>query len=499
MILSLIESSPETWHLFSAPTNTGKSLIELAVLSKLPQSILITPRLEIIAGMMEKVGYEVSNLSDDKLCELAWNSWGITTPIRLKNMLVLGDMPYRPTVLIIDESHHALAATYKDVNMYLNGVPVVGLTATPFRGTPKETREFYRQWNDTVNEILSLRTAVEMGYYHMPDVTVWPLIDDDLVDVSAGEFRVSTVDKILGTSVDLLVSNCKKMFDKETRLWDMPTIISVSSRASVECLAGAFRNAGIPVSTVTQETHRFDRIKAFESVVECRSALIQINVVSEGVDLSIRRIIDASPTLSPVKWFQQVGRIRSNTDSTLPPEYICCCRNLERHCYLWEGLLPNSKIIEAQEAFTDENGTPMFSKRSGTRVVGLEGLGKFVQTPVHLMNGTVGFMYNLVNVENNVRNEYLAYVHPNSNEIVYGIKQSLNTNGEMRWGTWRLTPSLPDLKGCMSVKVNDLSPNQRKKWYERAAFCGLNPHRELNSREFCILHFLLNTGLSFRS
>lgn len=497
--LHLIETNPDQWHLFSSPTNTGKSFIELTILSRLPDSVMITPRIEIIVGLLQKLGVRTESLNDQQLTDISWALCRTTTPIRFRNMLILGQLLFRPSVLIIDESHHALAQTYQDINMYLNGVPVIGFTATPYRGTPKETREFHLKWNNIVNEILSLKSAVELGAYQMPNVEIWPLVNDDLIDVATGDFKIRATEAHVKESADLLASNMVRMFDKEVRLWDMPTIITVPGRNAVDMVCSAMRKIGLPCDTVTQETSRFDRINAFESTVQCRVALIQINVVSEGVDLPIRRIIDISPTLSPVKWFQQVGRIRAN-ESGIPPEYICCCRNLERHCYLWEGMLPNSKIIEAQQAFTDDSGKPMYSKRSGTRVVGLEGLGKFTNTPVHLLNGTVGFMYNLVSTENNKRIEYLAYVHPNNVTVTYGSKVSTvdpNTN-EMQWGKWRLVDSLPDLKGCISAKVSDLTEPQRVKWYSCAQGLGLNPHREVNSREFKILHFLLNTGLSFK-
>lgn len=366
-----VQCDPRTWHLFSSPTGTGKSIVELKYLSDNPDSIMITPRIEIITGMLDKMGERTDGLNDIQVTNLAWQKYGIITPIRLRNILARGDMDFMPSSLLIDECHHDTAATYQDITMYLNGCPKVGLTATPYRGTPKQTKEFLRQWGDTVNQILSLTDAVEMGFYEVPHCEVWPLVDDDTIDVSAGDFRVSHVEKKLHDSYQLIVENCKKFYDFGQRCWDMPTIFSLPGTESVNTLHRCFREAGIPTTYVTQATSRLDRIKAFDQCVSNQAALLQINVVSEGVDLPIRRVIDCSPTMSPVRWFQQVGRIRPmkvlGRDAFQRPHYICCCRNLERHCYLFEGLLPNTTIQEAQSAFTDENGVPLFSKRSGTR------------------------------------------------------------------------------------------------------------------------------------
>jgi superfamily II DNA or RNA helicase len=503
----LLESNPDTWHLFSSPTGTGKSIMELMVLSEVPDSIMITPRLEIIAGMLQKLNDYDPQWNDIQLVKRSWERYGIITPIRLRNILARGEMDFMPSCLIIDESHHSSAETYVDISMYLNGCPRLGFTATPFRGTPKQTQAFHKQWGDTVNQVLSLADAVEMGFYQIPEVTIWPLIDDDTIDVTAGDFKVKHVEKKLQDCYDLIVSNCEAFSalvpNTHTNYgtmvgWDMPTIFAMPETESVRRLHAAFQSANIPTVVVTQETSRSDRIKAFDACIKCEAALIQINVVSEGVDLPIRRVIDCSPTMSPVRWMQQVGRIRPSKG--VPPQYICCCRNLERHCYLWEGLLPNAKVAEAQSAFTDENGVPLFSKRSGTRVVGLEGLGRFTTTDIHLNNGTIGFMYSLVHVSGIKRTEYIAFVHPNNPEPVYGIKESAKKeDGTLDWGRWKLVDSLPDLQGCVSAKVNPLTPKQVDRWNASAESKGLDPFREVNTREFQILPFLLNTGLSFRT
>lgn len=492
----LLNDTGGNWHLMSAPTGTGKSLIELEALSRVPGSILVTPRLEIIAGMCSKMGHYVDGMGDNELAAFAWKYYGVTTPIRLRNLLIKGELPYAPSLLIVDEAHHDLAQTYQDVTMFLNGVPKVGLTATPYRGTPRGTSEFLKQWGDTVVTILTLRDAVRMGAYQMPDVQIWPLIDDDTIDVSAGEFKVTSVTSAVKESSAHIAHLSRDWFDRSTRLYDMATLYAVPSTDAVNDMVARLRDAGLPAVAVTQDTPRVDRIKAFELTEQCRAALVQISVVSEGVDLKIRRVVDAKSTLSPNAWFQLVGRIRPD-DSGAPPEYICCNRNVERHCYLWEGLLPNSKVQEAQTAFTDDTGEPRITQRAGMRVVGLEGLGKFVKVPIFLLDGTIGFMYNIVHVHENRRTEYIAFVHPNYPEPVYGVKESAHDGVEMKWGKWRVVDALPELRGCASAKASTLTPKQQERWDASAENFGLDPNRRITGREFQILPFLMNTGLRF--
>lgn len=699
----MLNDAGGNWHLMSAPTGTGKSLVELEALSRVPDSILITPRLEIIAGMCAKMGRVVDHFDETELALFAWQEYGVTTPIRLRNMLIKGVLDFMPSLLIVDECfpgdtpvdtpcgprridsieindtvltydastgiiksgrvarlfknpapermvsvevdgrtihctedhpflthrgwvkavelessdelyclpesdsttctlpeiqnsagyacvlrenvhggrytgrafgthvpheqgtcaganegakshaitldsikdarwcrldsvtihesgdtrgpstmcrdghvynfevegthtymvrgvvvhncHHDLANTYQDITMYINGVPKVGLTATPYRGTPKGTDAFLKQWGNSVVRILSLRDAVDMGFYHMPTVHVWPLIDDDVIDIQGGDFKISVATAHAKEASTHIAALCRDFYDPLQRMYDMPTLFAVPSTDAVNNMVARLRDTGLPAVAVTQETSRLDRVKAFELTEQCRAALVQISVVSEGVDLRIRRVVDVKSTMSPNAWFQLVGRVRPD-DSGVPPEYICCNRNLERHCYLWEGLLPNSKVAEIQTAFTDEHGAPILSSRSGIRVTGLEGLGKFVKIPVTLLDGTIGFLYSIVHVHENRRTEYLAFVHPNYPEPVYGVKESAHNGTEMQWGKWRVVDALPDLqKGCASAKANPLTPKQQNRWNSSAESFGLDPHRKISGREFQILPFLMNTGL----
>lgn len=507
----LLQSEPTKWHLFSAPTNTGKSLCELMFLQANPGSILVTPRLEIIAGMLDKLGHYVDDLTDKQLIELSWQ-YGIITPIRLRNILAKGELPFQPSYICMDEAHHSLAESWEDLHMYLNGVPVIGLTATPYRGTPKGTKKFREQWGSKVHEIISLKDSIKQGYFHIPKTAIWPLVDDDIIDVVNGEFNATKADEVIVDRIKALVNRCtvSRFYCKNSRLWDKPTIFSVPSTETALTLTDELNNAGMSASVVIQSTPRKLRRKIFQQVSTCSTAIVQIDVVSEGVDLPVRRIIDIRPTMSPVKWIQQVGRIRATSGDPTPPEYICCCRNLERHAYLMEGHLPNSSVKEAQTAFADEdttnpNGTWQtnnLTKRMGMRAVGLEGLGRFTYSHVQLLNGLWCITYNLVHVDGFNRNEYYVLVHPNFPEPVYGKKVSTvdQTTNEMKWGHWRLIESIPDLKGCSTLQIKNeefLSDKQRQRWIDDAEKLGLNPHQQVTNRKLQSLFFLKNTGLRF--
>lgn len=465
-------------RLYVAPTGTGKSLMELDAHVQLPSNVLITPRVEIVCGLLDKLGQQQATVTKSRTHA---ETLGIYTPIRLRNLLSAGDIPL-PKSVIIDEAHHDPAESYQQIYSYLNRVPKVGFTASPFRGTPKGTVEFLQQWGDEYTQILTYREAVESKWIAWPTFAIVPLVDDDCIEVRGGEIQATAAGVAVMSRLDAI---CEML--SQWRVagggWDRPTMIAVPS---TEC-ALAFASHVPDAVAVTQETSDSDRQRAFADCINSRKLLIHINVVSEGIDLPIRRLIDASPTLSPVRWLQQLGRIMRplRSDETQSPEYVCTNRNLSRHAYLADGLIPSTKVGEAQVAF----GGP--SSRDGNRVVGLEGIGRFKAAELPLKDGAIGIMYNLESFDGNTKTEYCVLCHPCSSTPIVAEKQSVkNPDDTYTRGKWRAIPSLPDVTGFASAG-NDTMTEKQKAWWEKdASRFGLDATAKVTKKNFQALPVL---------
>src|SRR5262245_16512854 len=85
---------PRSRTLYAAPTGTGKSIPQLLLLNEFPDLYLVTPRVEIIAGLLDKL-------------EVAEHP-RLFTPVTLRNRLAEGVLA-PPGKLCIDESHHDVA------------------------------------------------------------------------------------------------------------------------------------------------------------------------------------------------------------------------------------------------------------------------------------------------------------------------------------------------------------------------------------------------------
>ena len=483
--ISLIESNPTTPHLFSSPTGTGKTWMILLLMERYPDSICVTPRIEIICGFLEKLGHYIDNWKLENIVEFAWKQYGIITPIRLRSKLARGDLGFGPSLLILDECHHSIAESWEDISLYLNGIPIVGLTATPYRGTPKGTQTFLEQWNNTVNEVLNLRDAVELGAYKIPKVTFWPMLDDDLLEVSNGEFKITAVDSLIESNTELLASRMSQFYCRKSRLWDVPTIVALPSSKSVEEVYECLTRHNLPCVAVTQATARKIRQQHFERTTAQTHILLQIDVISEGVDLPIQRVVDLKPTMSPVRWMQQIGRIRPH--ATYAPSYICCNRNIERHGYLMEGMLPLSTFVEAQEIFKKP------SKRSGSRGVGLEGVGKFKSIPLKLKSGLTIECYNLVSVNQFEKTEYMVVVHPQHPAPLFGKRNIRIVDGKLDYmgSRWGLLDNVSDLSGFSTgKKYPTLTDKQLHRWNSDAESYGLDSTMQTDNCAVQVMIFL---------
>lgn len=474
---------PGDRRLYSSPTGTGKSVMELALLSAAgPGTVLLTPSLGIIAGMLDKLGVVAEGETAVLREAEARNIW---TPVRLRNRLA-DAVVARPARFIIDEAHHDAAGTYQHIHALCNNRPAVGLTASPFRGTPQGTAAFHKSWNDEIYQLLSYTDAAQQGYIAAPTINVWPLVDDDVIEVANGEIKVRAASDAVRSRMADLVECCKQFVSADR--WDRPTMFSFPSVECAEAASMFFGAAGLPVVVVTGDTGYAERQNAFARCIDRTAALLQVRVVSEGVDLPIRRLIDCSPTLSPVLWLQQVGRIMRPTEQ--PPDYICTNRNLERHAYLLDGLVPAEKIGTAQQAF----GSP--SKRAGARAIGLEALGRFKATPLPMVGGVQGVMYAITCVDAGVKREFVALAHPSVPDVLYATRENVREGGVVvAYGRWRQIEALPDLTGYASAPGSPVTDKQQSWWRRSANRVGLDADATPNRRQFVALPVLTDLGV----
>lgn len=504
-------------RMYTSPTGTGKGSVELWLLqwakSMKLDAVIVTPNLEVIRGFLERLGVNLEGLSKAKMHKLA-QSVGIWTPIRLRNKINLGERT-TPQIICYDEAHHAIESNSVSGDLFA-ACPYsifLGLTATGYRGTPTGTRLLREAWGEPI-EVMTWPEAVRDGWVAMPEVEIVPLVDDDQVTITGGDFQSKAASTAYESRLEALADLVCSYWQSNYGVclpdgFEWPTMVSVPSTEIAHLLCRAVQDRGVGASTILQDTKQAERTRAYAACLDCSEVLIQITVVSEGVDLQLVHLIDARPTMSCVSWAQQTGRIvRPQT----PAKYTCTNRNFERFAFLWAGCVPNAVIKAAQDAFE----TP--SKRAAARHLGLESLGRFKSIPLPLLDGRTASMYMIYDADNGVKVEWCVIVAPGTAEALVArrvIESKLVKNKhaedpetadkvpeyQYRSAKWVRVAKAPEsIKGFKSTpQKGKLSANQAKWWDRKAATCGLHPHSvDITRRQFAALPVLADARMKMR-
>lgn len=464
--------------LYSAPTGSGKGTLQLALrqalLDRGETVVIVTPSREVVRGYAERLGITVQ----------AAESHGIYTPVRLRNLLRRDRAPLASAV-IADEAHHSCkeAAVAAELFEALESATWYGYTATPYRGTRAGTQALRKTWPEHV-ELLTIDDAVSNGWICAPSWKVVPLVDDDLIAIRSGEFTAAGSDAAAQAAIPLLAQAISDMQEHRR----LPTLVALPSVAAAQALGSEL---GAPVVVGTTPTAEREAIYA-QTQAEA-GVIVSVAVLGEGVDLPwLRRLVDARPTMSPVAWAQLVGRITRPGGEQ--PEYVTCCRNLERHGYLWAGHVPPADLAGAQQAFSAP------TKRSGWRAWGLECVSsRLKQIPLPLASGATAYGYSLAKTSEgrDLKNEVVIVVHPARAEPVHAQRTIDYRGYRPSYGRWQLQDfSEAHVSGyCTSSDRRTLSSKQEA-WYRRdARRVGLDPRADLDRRTFAFFTALIDLGV----
>lgn len=402
---------------------------------------------------------------------------------RVYNLEVEGSHTYFVEGVLVHNCHHESSDSWQDFATLAANPPCVGFTATPYRGAPAERKKFRETWGEP-HQILSLADSVRLGYSSLPKLSVAALLDDDKIKINPnGEFNVESANALIDSRIEDACILIQKYHP-----FDRPTMLAVPSTEIVSLFLVELRKLGICCVGVTADTSRKDREAAFAQCLNEGVLLVQIKVVSEGVDLPIRRLIDLKPTLSPVAWLQQFGRITRPGGSS---EYICCCRNLFRFAYLLDGLVPPSFVATEAQAFGD------FSSRSALRSVGLEALGRLKATVLPFADGCQGTMYAVSTVESGRVIEYTIITHPAYPDPI--CARRTRGVGSFTDCRWEPLASIPIIEaGFASIPARRMSEKQEAWWKRDAGRYGLDASAAVNARSFQALPVLANLRRRFK-
>lgn len=238
-----------------APTGAGKTIMLSAVTGEMigdgAKACVLAHRDELTAQNRAKFQRVVPEASTSVI-DATEKSWGgdVTFAMvpTLARALNLADTP-RLDLLVIDEAHHAVAASYRRIIDRVRDVNpearIFGVTATPTRGDKKGLREVF----DNVADQVRLGELIASGHLVPPRTFVIDVgVQEELRSVrkTSADFDMTEVADIMDRA---------PVTDEVIRHWrekagDRQTVVFCSTVAHAEHVAEAFRAAGITAALI---------------------------------------------------------------------------------------------------------------------------------------------------------------------------------------------------------------------------------------------------------
>ncbi len=211
-------------------------------------------------------------------------------------------------VAIVDEFHHAAAASYERVLDHLSPVELLGLTATPERSDGLPILHWFddriaaelRLWDAIDQQLLS--PFVYFGVHDGLDLRQIPWRRGRGYELEA----LST----LYTSSDAWARLVVKQIDQHAEPSSMRALGFCVTIAHARFMAEHFNRHGIKAVAIWGDSPRGEREAALRDLAEGRVRVVfSVDLFNEGVDLpAVNTVLMLRPTESPTLFLQQLGR-----------------------------------------------------------------------------------------------------------------------------------------------------------------------------------------------
>lgn len=273
------------------------------------QVLIVAHRIELI----EQTGAFLSHFGID-YGVIAGGKW----PTVFKRVMVASvqtlyrnlDIDLSPSLVVIDEAHHALAKTYQMLWTAWPEAKFLGLTATPYRMSGDGFTDLF----EVLVESWSVKRFIADGwlspydYYSIrPDSEEQQEIDSLKKRGADGDFQM----KELREKLDVRPS-IERLFESFERFaFDKKGIIYAIDIAHAEHIAEYYRLQGVNAVAISSKTPAKERAEVIRTFKDENSIqiLVSVDLFSEGFDCpDVEFIQMARPTLSLAKYLQMVGR-----------------------------------------------------------------------------------------------------------------------------------------------------------------------------------------------
>ena len=211
-------------------------------------------------------------------------------------------------VVVVDEFHHAEAASYRRLLDHADPLELLGLTATPERADGVDVREFFggrvaaelRLW-----EALEQNLLCPFHYFGIHDGT-----DLESIQWKRGGYDLSALNSLYTGNDARTRIVIKELRDKVSDIGTMRALGFCVSVDHARYMAQRFVQAGIPATAISAETSATDRRDALQLLRNRDiNVVFAVDLFNEGLDIpEVDTVLFLRPTESATVFLQQLGR-----------------------------------------------------------------------------------------------------------------------------------------------------------------------------------------------
>ena len=283
------------------PTGTGKTvLLAEAIKGEGPHHVLVVAHrrelIEQIKGTLADVigGDEQATIRVESIQKLGRNTC---------------EVEFNPSLVIVDEAHHALAKTYQALWKRWPKARFLGLTATPCRLNGSAFTDLF----DVLLQSWSIQEFIDKGYLSdfeyvsaRPDSTMMRRVHRLQKRGADGDYQT----KEMATVLDVPESIAHLYDTYRTFARGRKGIVYAIDRRHAGHIAMYYQEKGVKCCVIESQTPARERKQMVEDYRAGRlDVLVNVDIFSEGFDCPEVEFIQlARPTLSLAKYLQQVGR-----------------------------------------------------------------------------------------------------------------------------------------------------------------------------------------------
>lgn len=231
----------------------------------------------------------------------------VQTLRRPKRMAALDAAGWRPTLLIIDEVHHAMADSYLDIIEWagcfegVNGTRLVGVTATLIRGDNQAFDPLF----SSVADVRDINWGIDHHWLVEPfGRTIQLRRNLDSIRRVAGDLSAKGVGAVIEQDARRIVKGWLREADNRI------TVAYTSTIEAARALLDAFREARVPSEMVIGSTPAEERILTYKRLAagDIR-VMVNVMVGTEAFDCPpVSCILICRMTEQPGLYEQMVGR-----------------------------------------------------------------------------------------------------------------------------------------------------------------------------------------------